>query len=533
MKKDNLIIKVFIWGIILISFAFSLLMQYPLQSELKKQNQTQYFQGQLKVVDSQTGKAWNINNIILPSTVEITGNGKFITIPINEDGTFKTKEIIPPAYYNIICKLQYYDHIPFCNDDAWGGEPAPANGKIVRQALRKMSYVKIDQLNPVLDIEFPLPIFLIHGVRCGWSSWHTWANDFLNQGYIIYTPNHDFQEINKKGEADQVAAQFFADLDYTYDSKHLALFKDKYPDVYFICHSEGGIALRVLVNNYPNIKNRIKLIFTLGTPHSGSDIPFASLFGLDKRNMVYSFNKKYPTFNGVPVYAISGHGMTSPYIDFIASPHDGIVYWNDYAMVNKSTFSICNTNDPQGMFLSTTENFAGYSNFYTDNGHHFPFKHSNLVDNEGGSLLRENIIDIMTDNVTNKDAQQNNFNYSQNAQPSQENLLTGTFSLPRLATKRFLVNVSTADTFIVNAMGIKSNIALILIDPDGKTISKDNYGSYASASYSSDIMTGIGYHIATPKPGQWTIEVTSGNVDDTIALGASLKSNWVFLGYAD
>ncbi|HLP60383.1 MAG TPA: hypothetical protein VK186_16200 [Candidatus Deferrimicrobium sp.] len=557
MKKDDLLTGIFIGGIILITSAFShLAQQEPPKVQLKHspdllaQLYLNYFEltanawtrgktpeknlkGQLKVVDQQAGKVWKINNIMLPSEIEIIGNGKCIKIPVEEDGTFKSEETIPTGHYAVICKLQYYDYIPFDNDKSWGGVPAPAGGKLIRQTVRKMPYVKIDEENPILDIEFPLPIFLVHGIRCGWSTWNTWVSDFLNQGYIVYTPNHDFQGISKKEEALQLATQFFANLDHTDESKYIGLFEDTYPDVYFICHSEGGIVTRALVNLYPAIRNRIKFIFTLGTPHSGTDIPFASLFGLDKRSMVFNFNRTYPTFNGVPVYAISGHGMTSPYIDFIASPHDGIVYWNDILMINKSPFAICNTLDPECTLISSTEIFKGYSNFYTENGHHFPFNHSNLVEKEGGSILRNAIIRIMGADDADKDAHQDNFNYSHNSQNYLKNILSQTFSLSRLLTKRFLIDVSAADLLIINAMGIKGDITVTLIDPDGKRITKNNCSSYLSAAYSCEIMSGIGYQISTPKPGQWTIEVTAGDVDDTIAIGASEKSNWIFLGYTD
>ena len=106
--------------------------------------------------------------------------------------------------------------------------------------------------------------------------------------------------------------------------------------------------------------------------------------------MLYMFNRIYQSFNGVPVYAISGHGL--PYIDLIASPHDGIVYWSDFLLMNKSPFAICHSLDPYGIFVSDTETFTGYSNFYTPNGHHFPFWHTNLVTKGVDAILKKTII---------------------------------------------------------------------------------------------------------------------------------------------
>ncbi|MGE5340611.1 MAG: hypothetical protein ACM3SY_03935 [Candidatus Omnitrophota bacterium] len=509
---------------LLISILVLLFVFYPFPRLSAKDTAVQadrHTKCQLKVVDPQSGREWKIKNILLKSQVEINVNGKKIIIPVNRDGSFKLTKEIPSGVYDVICRLNYYDYILYSNTALNAGTQAPKGGKLIRQSIRKISRVKIEKKNPVFDIQFPPPIILVHGILSGWTRWDSWVSNLLNQGYIVFTPNHDFFMKGKEDEAAQLDRQSSLDLGH--------MFQDNTPNVFFICHSEGGIVMRVLVNRYPTWnKKRIKGIFTLGTPHSGTDCFGARLFGLDTCSMIYDFNPAYPNFNGIPVYAIAGHGLSST--DAMDSPNDGLVFWNDQQWSNKSPFAIYQSlADITGSNLCS-EHFSGYSDTYTANGHHFPYSHSNLVAKGVDTILNHTILPIMEGTVPANTQGENLDSPGIHSKPFLRKILDRTFTLSRRSPRKIPFNVSSPAALFVNAAGIKSNINLILMDPDGKRISPDNYAAYPSASYSSDMN---GYQISKPKPGIWMVEMTAGDSDDMIALEVSEKADWTLTGYTD
>jgi Leucine-rich repeat (LRR) protein/triacylglycerol esterase/lipase EstA (alpha/beta hydrolase family) len=488
--------------------------------------------GRLRVVDPNTQKEWPIDHISLPSQVELNGSVKNITIAVNSDGTFEATEMLSEGSYSCICSLQYNDYIPYDNSEYLGGDPAPPGNILKRLSVRKFT-VNIDKDHSYINIDFPLPIFCVHSIRAGWKFWNSWASYLLSEGYIVFTPNHDSLYISKATESDQLANQFFTDLNSAYNNSGIGLFNQNYPNVFFICHGEGGVVARVLVYQYTMIKNKIKAIFTLGTPHSGTDLSGAEIYSLSKSSMIFQFNKIYDTFNGVPVYAVSGHGL-----GIINSPemhNDGIVFWN-HPETNRSPFAICTGTDPSGISYNTTESFTGYSEECLSNGHHFPLSHSNLVKDGSVDILINTIIPYMTGSqlTFNEAIYPSDIKKKKSSSETfLRKILDQSFPISSGSSKSFEIKVPTTDLLAIHAMGIKSEISVNLTDPAGKSITGANYTTFPNVKYSSDIITGIEYRISTPIQGKWTIVVKAGSKNDVVAIGCSISSMWDIHGYTD
>src|SRR5258706_12346760 len=89
-----------------------------------------------------------------------------------------------------------------------------------------------------------------------------------------------------------------------------------------IAHSEGGVVTRVLDLDAVFSQWSIKKVFTLGTPHSGTDWTLLPLwYGLDRSYMTQSFNNTYGAFKA-PVYAITGRTASCWW------PTDLVVWWS-------------------------------------------------------------------------------------------------------------------------------------------------------------------------------------------------------------
>jgi Leucine-rich repeat (LRR) protein/triacylglycerol esterase/lipase EstA (alpha/beta hydrolase family) len=488
--------------------------------------------GRLRVVDPNTQKEWPIDHISLPSQVELNGNVKNITIAVNPDGTFEATEMLPEGSYSGICRLQYNDYIQYGNIEYLGADPPPPGNILKRLSVRKFT-VNIDKDHSYISIDFPLPVFCIHSIRAGWKFWNSWASYLLSEGYIVFTPNHDSLYISKATESEQLANQFFTDLNSAYNSSGIGLFNQNYPNVFFICHGEGGVVARVLVYQYTTFKNKIKSIFTLGTPHSGTDLSGAEIYSLSKSSMMSQFNKIYDTFNGVPVYAVSGHGL-----GIINSPemhNDGIVFWN-HPETNRSPFAICTGTDPSGISYNTTESFPGYSEDCLSNGHHFPLSHSNLVKDGSVDILINTIIPYMTGSQLSfiEEIYPSDINQEKSSSSTfLRKILDQSFPISSGSSKSYEIKVPTTDLLAIHALGIKSEISVNLTDPAGKSITSTNYNTFPNVKYSSDIITGIEYRISTPIPGKWTIVVKGGNKNDVVAMGCSINSTWDIKGYTD
>ena len=490
--------------------------------------------GRLRVLDPETQKEWPIDHITLPSQIELYGNVKNITIDVNSDGTFEASELISEGQFTGLCRLKYKDYIPYDNSEYMGGDPPPAGNALERISERNFS-VYIDTNHSSFNIDFPLPIFMVHSIRSGWRFWNTWASYLLSEGYIVFTPNHDFLYTSKASEADQLAQQFYTDLNSAYNSSGIGLFTQTYPDALFICHGEGGVATRALVNQYPVIKNKIKAIYTLGTPHSGTDLPGAEIYSLSKSNMMFNFNNIYQTFNGTPVYAISGHGLGI--INSQDKHNDGVVFWN-HPETNRSPFAICTGIDPFGITYNKNKIFTGYSESCISNGHHFPLSHGNLVKDGSVDILINTIIPGMSSTSfyddLNQDIQPEEFTLESSSSATYlRKIFDRSFSIAGSSKKSFEVTITATDLLVIHALGLKSEISVNLTDPAGKSISGSNYSTFPNVLYSSDIMTGIEYRISSPLAGKWTIIVTGGSKNDVVALGCSVNSTWDVCGYTD
>jgi len=457
----------------------------------------------------------------LDSYVSIPALGA--SMKIKEDGTYSSTGIsITPGTYTITAEINYYDYINIGN----GNTPPPSGNKRKRTAKLTAANFKIKDGSNTLNFDFQLPVFLIHGIRDAYTTWDQWAEYLTKNGYIVFTPNHEFVFISKEAEARQIYDQYALNMN--------ALFKSTFPGVNFICHSEGGVATRALVNNFPYVADKIKRIYTLGTPHSGTDFIGAGIYNLSKDQLL-AFNEDYPNFYNVPVYAISGHGkLLSFNSNDCNEPDDGIVYWSSEIYRNCSPFyiKVQNKEDP----LSYENTKGGDLGGYNDNGHHFGYWHSGLIQDGMNCVLICSIMRLMEGktilNCNNcaygKDTGQD----SQTSESANFPVLKELFYLGANSSKSFQVNISSTESAMFTAFSDRMDIELSLTDPDGKAITSTNYSANPSIQYSKSDW-GVQYSITTPKTGPWKVKVIAKNFNDYVAVGVYEKTTWTIEGASD
>lgn len=301
------------------------------------------FYGRLRVIDKSDPNNVTKQQLIdkvtqgndYPNYVDLINEGSIFRLPVAEDGTFSSRQVegktesdLSNGNYSVKSFLVYNDHITIDTSYGLGGGCASPPGQVLRRyTSRHLGIISIHSGIPLnMNVDYPLPILLIHGIRSCYSDWNSWATELLNQGYIVFTPNHDFVNISKETEANQIYQQHISNIN---------LF-NKPPQFFCIAHSEGGIVARVICQTEWGVKT-FKRVYTIGTPHSGTDIQIifgglASLYGLDVQTM-YLFNLKYPQMN-VDTLAFSGNVLLANY-QFLGN--DGVV------SPQLSTFNIIGT----------------------------------------------------------------------------------------------------------------------------------------------------------------------------------------------
>ncbi|MCX6580185.1 MAG: hypothetical protein NT166_08375 [Candidatus Aminicenantes bacterium] len=462
---------------------------------------------------------------------------------INEDGSFRVDgfSFKIGETYDVTAALKYNDYINVDN----GNTPPPSENKEPRISTR-IGSIKIQQGPNTLNIDFPPPVFMIHGIISGWKNWNLWAKELLKIGYIVFTPNHNYIKRNpsytKKDEAFEILNQYTSDIYGLFFE--VVLWQQSRADITFICHSEGGVVMRAFVNDFPSIAKKIKKIYTLGTPHSGTDcLGLAAWhYGLGVDQMM-GFNEKYPNFKDVPVYAISGHGSEKPSINNCFLNSDGVVYWSTPMLdnVNCSPFKILiqiksNPIDYFNYITTPGGNFEGFNTVYKDNGHHFGYAHTNLIKDGIRDILINTILRLMEGlEIEKSDSCDADRNTSQDS-PASESvdlpIFKDEYYLSSNSSKSAQVNVSSTESATFAAFSERMDIGLSLTDPTGKVITSTNYSSNPSIKYSKTDW-GVQYSITNPNVGVWKVRVTAKNTSDYVAVGVYQKSTWGIRGVSN
>lgn len=339
--------------------------------------------GRLRVVDQQdTSKIWNIDRVLQgktendTTTVSVLSKSSpdktIMVLAVNEKGEFSSKKPIRGSETNLIngqeyvlrATLVYKDHITVNNIDSsldtTGCEP-PNFNYFPRKSIRDSQPFIINRKASAkpINIDYPLPIVLLHGIRSCYKDWVSWTdcvprrdcepklskdcgyrkdcNPLLKhvsssgayEGFIVFTPNYTFRypqfQITDKEAvalrnlgASQIYEQVSTDLN--------DLFTTTKPQAYFICHSNGGVVARIFSLLHGSMMRKI---YTMGSPHSGTVLEL-ELYSLNFRTMS-EYNRRYPHFRkGIPILALGGIGNRGN----ADERNDGIVY------PHKSVFNI-------------------------------------------------------------------------------------------------------------------------------------------------------------------------------------------------
>lgn len=486
--------------------------------------------GRLIIRDPLTLRSWNLDKIADASatvSVNLSG-GLSIVMRVVSDGTFNSRNVtsgnendLPSGTaIHADCSLDYTDFIDVDNSSILGGGCAPPTGNMRTRHLNRpleLGVLYSGVPNSGLLGTLPPPIFMHHGIRSCWeSAWSDWADYLTGKGYIVFTPNHVFLGTRQLPnlEAEDLARQVTMDMNGLFTSM---------PDYYFICHSQGGVAARFFVTYQPTLASKLLGIFTLGTPHSGTDFPGAGLYFLDKNQMTVVVNAFFPSFLTTPVYAIGGHTLGC------LSQGDGIVWLFPPLATGISPFRIT---IGTGILYWTSQNFQGYNPWVWNwpDAHNACFMHTNLTGSSAeADILDYKILPVMRGDLPYRPAATNSQPLTLANEASPQLLLDRILQPHAEASEVFTIPVQGTDLLFVDSMPLGGTTTVSLQDPEGLQVGPQSQPAYPGLDYANDEL-GEHWNVANPKRGNWLISVTTITTPGTIALGARQNSVWGITG---
>ncbi|MGE0886034.1 MAG: FG-GAP-like repeat-containing protein [Blastocatellales bacterium] len=544
-------------------------------------------EGRLKVKDFRipncndpNSSCYNIDNLPagLQSTVTFYCGSNFAPFTVGTDGRFSSRpangavssfegELVNcTTTIQVTASLNYYDNIdvttPPCALDM------PPGGKKTRTASLNHGSISIqpNQLNPV-DVYYPLPIFLHHGVLSCYTTWNEWAQALNNVGYIVFTPNHNFLPPGGIGPVNfyDYAAETKGQMDLDLDSNLGGLFTTPGgPQYYFITHSQGGVIARVLTYDWPDVRRQLQRVYTLAAPHSGTRLPGAELYSLHEGFMTGQFNvNSYPGFkdrDGRVLRSTSLVFNIAGAIDFPAGlgyfdGTDGVVLPLRNALEIRQLVSFAYS--PQAVFVSGTGPGSVLppptsSTMVEDVRQSFgrnvvvPYGHGQInkcmaVDD----VLNAHIIPDMggpqvSAAACGGAAIASSVNSPAVARATTTQTLNGAFSTSATQTlalssgqtqnAAFTVSSTTAALFTCHTADTLA--AVSLITPSGTVITPANVASFPHIGYTSDPF-GHSYKVAYPQAGTWTLRVTTGSQSATAYCSLLELASWEFVATTD
>lgn len=522
--------------------------------------------GQLRIVDPESpSKIWNIDNVpqsnsdnertVVNVLLKDSPNKVAMVLPVDQNGAFSSKkalkgvesDLVEGKKYILRTSLRYRDNINVGNTliPFVLGCGSPDSNKVIRTAVREKEITlrKQDSDKPV-NIDYPLPVILVHGINACWAGWDIWTSHLLNyqrdkdsrvEGYIVFTPSYDYigPTITHEKGAIQTHEQLMADLDGLFHIK---------PKLNLICHSNGGVIARIL--SYMSFGDYMNRIYTLGTPYTGTMLPGAQLYILSFRQML-SFNRRYPRFGtDVKVVAISGTANDGPIAGiltgfFTGQPNDGIVYPQPLSHMiisfNFDPFS----EDPFGLRIPLVFKLnpvplyhsAPYSpTFLSEEGYSQVFNKFIFpgLGQPPGSSSTNSSTPIPSSNTTEPTSTASNLSISPIPTIFSQEMQVDS----RLAQE---VDITIPVTEVVSFMSqsISAKTTFTLIDPAGVAIKPTTAKSYPGAKYGLGAFLEETIAIKNPKPGNWKLRVMAiGNSGKTKVM-AIVASKWVLVGGTD
>ena len=420
--------------------------------------------------------------------------------------------------------ILYSDHISVVNENLRCAVPGTA---WLRTTTRSID-IPVPP-SGVTDIVLPNPVAFIHGILSCYDMWDSWAGDLrtprdadpLPKGYITFQPNHHYWTGNLQTKAAADVALQIAD---DYAGLTAAGGGLKRP-VDLICHSEGGVAARVFDTAFPQWD--VKRVFTLGTPHSGTDFLFGAgtLFGLDSSYMTGVFNYTYPSFDA-PVYAISGRKSSCRAMD------DGIVFWR----INRdeSPFNIDIPSWWNPFSYTQLQHFAGQEGWMgLPDKHNFCYSHGDLVGEDAKEdILHGTILPILRGAPIRAGKAAAIEAGAPLTGASLVSVRTTSLALDAGILETLDVPIGLTDEAVFQVALAAGDGVLKVKDPNATVIDPSTAQSYPGATYTAGPM-GYEYTVLNPKPGPWALLYTAGSAGSTGAVGAQEDSLWALSGGAD
>lgn len=498
--------------------------------------------GQLSVVDQSDpynpDRRWNIDRVpqdLSPGSTVKLGQLEMV---VRHDGTFSSRQVLGPATERSVtsatrqaqASIMYRDTVisnwhPVHSSNGCDG------GQILRTS-RISAWVSVSQGSPaVIQIGFPLPIALVHGIRSCWQGWEEWIDDLTAAGHLVFTPNHHYRGWSKEDEALEIVDQLNLGLG--------ALFSTA-PRFFYVGHSEGGVVGRVVASNA--IAKRIPRFYTVGTPHSGTNVPLVELgagigYGLDEDTMQLGFNRVYPNFRSTAdrvvagdgdVYALGGRLPLCLGTDCIVAPQSSVFSIVSRPLVPFSEF-----------FESTTQAFDRAP----ERQHEFPWAHTSLTSQKTVCPILQNTIlrhmakealpaDPMGgcpagDGPTAATAGDRSFRPGRGG-------FEGSLGTPSGAPPALDTGASRAVVFLVSATDLARffctpeegvEASCLLVRPDGRVVRPEALHLHPDVEYVKNEF-GEEYSVASPEAGNWTLRVEAAGVGGEVYAGASETSQF-------
>ncbi len=446
-------------------------------------------------------------------------------------------------------EIEYDDHV----SPAAGAAPVP-----VRRVMRLLAPCLLDGGTPLrLNLVLGPPLFLVNGVEESETCWDVWrerllSGEALSVGFLVFSPlnpglwleeNATLPGLYQDSKAPWLQVQVEADLTGLFGTGPQSPFT-------LVCHGEGGVSARFLLQrwaeeNSPFLAGAAK-VFTLGTPHSGTDHTAWSLYGLG-REAVINLNAICPDFGPADVFAVSGHeGCAEGFM----GPDDGRVFWlSDTVRSNESPFLVRSPKKTAAGSLSGDYVETAFAN---DNeaplrcngtyAHNFPFSHQELTSAEAfdalfGGAIAEELLDAMEGATVQR----------RSAGPV--SAANGGAGVPRMASAHMPVRVMREQSWGVGgswtvpvasaekvwfdaaAAGLRPRITLV--DPNGVLVTPEGVSGYGGAAYRQEGPYGAGYTVTSPTGGNWTLSVEAADATGAVFATCSETGGWMLCGGTD
>lgn len=468
--------------------------------------------------------------------VEVAG----LKMQVRPGGSFDSKHIVgtksekDAADGSYPVSYLYDDHVTVDNYDS-GPHGCHAPGSVERRVATAAAAVVGQGAPATIEVALKTPLVLVHGIRSNWArAWgdpgplatdcsegsfprRGWANELLDKGYVVFTPNHTYRFLSKEEEAVQIENQVEQDM------RGLVGEAGVWPGYAVIAHSEGGVASRIWFNWYS--AHRPVRIYAVGSPHSGTEFVFSEAYDLE-RTIMSEFNAVYGGFEEErSVYAVGG---TKNWFGQEAG-HDGVV------IPQESAFTIGTLDGACTVFCSSLP-FVPLQVFPKSPGiHEVPLNHSDLVGAPGASMVLHEIILADLASASPAPDATTDFSLARDAASAPQSLAFDATVLAayRIAlgpteSRDLVFHAGSTDLVRASCAATEGSVSFSLRTAAGAWLNAPGPG----VEYRSDDW-GTQFAVVNPVAGDWTMRVSAGSSGASVHCEASERSPFVFAARTD